>query len=70
MTSTRQCLLRAGLSRRLRWADALIAAGSIIEIGTLVWNQTVSFFLVLGPGAFFLGGGMLLYLRPTLTRCE
>ena len=48
MTSDQEPPFRAGLSRRLRWAGALIAAGSIIEIGTLFWNHTVSLLLFLG----------------------
>ena len=66
MTSDREPPFRTGLSSRLRWAGALIAAGSIIEIGTLFWNHTVSLLLFLGPAAFLLGGGMLLYFWPTI----
>ena len=33
---------------RLRWAGRLLAAGLLIELPTLFWPHTVSFFLFLG----------------------
>ncbi len=52
---------------RLRWAGRLLAAGLLIELPTLFWPHTVSFFLFLGGGAMLAGAGMALYLYSVVT---
>ncbi len=55
---------------RLRWAGRLLAAGLLIELPTLLWPHTVSFFLFLGGGALLAGAGVVLYLFAVVTRRE
>ena len=55
---------------RLRWAGRLLAAGLLIELPTLFWPHTVSFFLFLGGGALLAGAGMALYLYSVVTLIE
>ena len=47
----------------LRTPGRLIAAGLVVEFGTLFWNHPVSFFLFLGVGAVLIATGMAIYLR-------
>ena len=55
---------------RLRWAARLLVAGLLIELPTLFWPHTVSFFLFLGGGALLAAAGMALYLYSVVTLKE
>ena len=62
--------LRTGLAGRLQLAGLLIAAGIVVELGTLFWNHPVSLFLFVALGAGLVGTGMVLYLWSVATRKE
>ena len=55
---------------RLRWAGQLLVAGLLIELPTLFWPHTVSFFLFLGGGALLSAAGAALYLYSVVTLKE
>ena len=62
--------LRGGLAGRLQLAGLLVAAGIVVELGTLFWNHPVSLFLFLSLGAGLVGTGMVLYLWSVVIRKE
>lgn len=66
----RSVRLRTGLAGRLQLAGLLIAAGIVVELGTLFWNHPISLFLFLTLGAGLVVAGMLLYLWSVVTRSE
>ena len=70
MIRIRSLGLRPGLAGRLQLAGLLIAAGIVVELGTLFWNHPISLFLFLTLGAGQAGAGMLLYLWSVVTRSE
>ena len=55
---------------RLRWSGRLLVAGLLIELPTLFWPHTVSFFLFLGGGALLVAAGAALYLYSVVTLKE
>ena len=68
MSRFRSLGLRGGLAWRLQLAGLLIAAGIVVQLGTLFWNHPVSLFLFLSLGAGLVGTGMVLYLWSVATR--
>ncbi len=70
MSWIRSLGLRTGFAGRLQLAGLLIAAGIVVELGTLFWNHPISLFLFLTLGAGLVGAGMLLYLWSVVTRSE
>lgn len=70
MSRIRSVRLRTGLAGRLQLAGLLIAAGIVVELGTLFWNHPISLFLFLTLGAGLVVAGMLLYLWSVVTRSE
>ena len=53
---------------RVRRAGALIAAGLLVELVSLYWNDALSFMLFAGVGAVLTAAGILLYLYVLATR--
>ena len=70
MSRIRSGGLRTGFAGRLQLAGLLIAAGIVVQLGTLFWNHPVSLFLFLTLGAGLVVAGMLLYLWTVVTRSE
>jgi len=62
--------LRTGFAGRLQLAGLLIAAGIVVQLGTLFWNHPIALFLFLTLGAGLVVAGMLLYLWTVVTRSE
>jgi hypothetical protein len=60
--------LRRTLEWRIRIAGRLIAAGLLVQLGTLFWNHALSFILFTSVGAGLAGAGVLLYLHTLATR--
>ena len=56
------------LEGRVRGAAALVGAGLIVELGSLYWNDALSFIVFSGAGALLAGAGIALYLYAVATR--
>ena len=53
---------------RVRRAAGLIAAGLVVELVSLYWNDALSFILFSGVSAVLTGAGIVLYLYVVATR--
>jgi hypothetical protein len=60
--------LQRTLEGRIRVAGRLIAAGLVVQLGTLFWNHALSFILFTSVGALLTSAGVLLYLHTLATR--
>jgi hypothetical protein len=56
------------LTGRLRTAGALIAAGLVVEAGSLYWAHPTAFLVFAGLGGTAIAAGVVLYLLAVASR--